>query len=575
MLRATLYIMACSGRNRLRRRLRRLKEPRYLLGALVGSAYLYFSIFARGRRRGAASRQGVRTIPLAFLPLLGGDGPVWAGLLMLAAAVVSLVMPFGSGLLDFTKAESEFLFPAPVSRRQLLLYRLMRSQWAVFFSALIIALAYPLAGPGARLRGFAGAWLALMTAHVFFTGVGLTRQRPASPTLTARLVAVGPRVALVAAAAIVASAAGGLAASRTLGSAGEVVRLLADTGGTGLPALVLWPFVAMSRPLFAPSFAAFLWSLPGAVLVYAATIAWVLSADQAFDSMTDAIAEGPAGKPARRTVTYRARPTAWTLALGGRPETLFVWKTATQTFRVVSLRLLIRAAVIIAWLTVLAMLLGDGGRGIAQVLGIFAAAAAAFAVLIGPQMVRLDLRQDLQHLELLKTWPVRAAAVVRGQMLWPALVVTAAAWLFGLVAISLSATAFSSTGVPVLAVGWAAMILVPALVFAQYTIHNAAALLFPAWIATGGSRPRGVDAMGQRLIMLTGTWLVLVVAILPGVLIGGILWLAFYRFVGPWILIPGAAIGTVIVTLEVLMATEALGPAFDRLDITSVERSDT
>mgnify|MGYP003575879698 FL=1 len=43
MLMATLYIMWCSGKNRMRRRVRRLREPRYLIGALVGAAYLFFA----------------------------------------------------------------------------------------------------------------------------------------------------------------------------------------------------------------------------------------------------------------------------------------------------------------------------------------------------------------------------------------------------------------------------------------------------------------------------------------------------------------------------------------------------
>jgi hypothetical protein len=80
--------------------------------------------------------------------------------------------------------------------------------------------------------------------------------------------------------------------------------------------------------------------------------------------------------------------------------------------------------------------------------------------------------------------------------------------------------------------------------------------------------------MGQRLIMLGATWLLLALAMAPGAIVGGILWLAFYRFLGPWILIPGATICTMIVILEVLMATEALGPAYERLDITSVERGE-
>ena len=118
------------------------------------------------------------------------------------------------------------------------------------------------------------------------------------------------------------------------------------------------------------------------------------------------------------------------------------------------------------------------------------------------------------------------------------------------------------------------MILAPAIIFAQFTIHNTTALLFPAWVPLGMGRPRGVDAMGQRLFMLGATWLMLIVVVLPGALAGGIVWFAFRRVVGWWILIPAAIVFTSIVGVEVLMATEMLGPAYERLDLTSVERGD-
>ena len=53
-------------------------------------------------------------------------------------------------------------------------------------------------------------------------------------------------------------------------------------------------------------------------------------------------------------------------------------------------------------------------------------AGAVFAILMAPQVLRIDIRQDLQHLELLKTWPVKASAVVRGELLWPGVLITGA-----------------------------------------------------------------------------------------------------------------------------------------------------
>ena len=39
-------------------------------------------------------------------------------------------------------------------------------------------------------------------------------------------------------------------------------------------------------------------------------------------------------------------------------------------------------------------------------------------------------------------------------------------------------------------------------------------------------------------------------------------------------LVPAAAVCTVIIAIEVLLATEALGPAYERLDVMAVERSE-
>jgi ABC-2 type transport system permease protein len=126
MFAASLYIIICSARNRFRQRLRRLREPRYLLGAIAGAAYLYFSIFApmRGARAGVARRRGgpVR-LPLADLAAVRMSGPALVGLVLLFMTGLSWLLPVDSGLLDFSEAEIAFLFPAPVLRRDLLIHR--------------------------------------------------------------------------------------------------------------------------------------------------------------------------------------------------------------------------------------------------------------------------------------------------------------------------------------------------------------------------------------------------------------------------------------------------------------------
>ena len=80
--------------------------------------------------------------------------------------------------------------------------------------------------------------------------------------------------------------------------------------------------------------------------------------------------------------------------------------------------------------------------------------------------------------------------------------------------------------------------------------------------------------MGQRLIMMAGVVLSLLLFALPGALAGGIVWLAVCRLLGASALVPATAVFTLAVMAEVLMAVELLAPAYERLDLTSVERAE-
>lgn len=575
MFRAAIYIMACSARNRASRRLRRLREPRYLLGVIAGLAYLFVAILGRSRaNRIVDGDEPATAAPAAFLPAFGAAGPAVGGLMLLVAGAASWILPFGSGLLEFTRSETDFLFPAPVSRRQLLLYRLLRSQWAVFFGAIIIALTYPVASIPVRLRGLIGAWLFLMTCQVFFTGVTLTRARTGARVPGSRLVIWGPLAFVLLAIGVVATEAAQAFDPHRMDTALDVLRLLSDVSLAGWSHLVLLPFIAVIQPLFAGSLAAFARALMPALVVYFLLVVWVLHADEAFERLTDDFAEAQARQPARKVAAYRARPVGWTLAPTGRLEAPFVWKGMLQTLRVVDQRIMVRLIILLSWLVGVA-LLAARAKGFAQILGLFAAIASGFTVFVGPQMLRTDLRQDLQRLDLLKTWPVPPSVVVRGEILWPAFVITSLAWLLGAVAIVLSAAAFAGTDLGWrLSAGLAVMILMPALVLAQYTIHSGAALMFPAWVPAGWGRSRGVDAIGQRLILMGATWLLLVIVMAPGLLVGGGIALACYSLVGPWIVVVSAVSCAVVVAVEVFLVTRALGPVYERLDITSVEQGE-
>jgi ABC-2 type transport system permease protein len=578
MLGASLYIILCSARNRLRVRLRRLREPRYFIGAIVGAAYIYFSFFARFRvSRQSAARRSARQAQLpASINALLASAPGFAGLLLMAVATGAWLFPLDSGLLEFSDAELQFLFPAPVSRRQLLIHRMLRSQIGMLFGAIIIGLASPSAFGFARLRISVGVWILLVTGKIYFTGVTLARARLAAGSGRIRRVAWLPVGVLIAALAVVGTAIVRDVNGSMPAGPRDVVLLLGRVSQSGASHLVLWPFMTMTRPLFSAWPQPYLIDLLLALGVMAAITVWVLLSDQAFQEAVSDVTERRGQEPAKTKgeATYTVRSTGWPLAPIGRAETAFAWKAAMQTLRMVDKRALLRVAFIMVALTIVAASMGRA-NGLASLVGAFSLAGTVFAIVLAPQVVRMDMRQDLRHLELLKTWPVPSAAVVRGELLWPGVIITVVAWSMLAVATFLSGTILTSMSVGLRLGGGAAIaILTPALVFSQLAIHNAVALVFPAWVPLGNQRPRGLDAMGQRLIMLGGTWLLLVLSALPGAIAGGIVWFALAGFIGPAALVPAAAVCTVIVAVEVLLATEAMGPVYERLDLMAVERAE-
>jgi len=382
---------------------------------------------------------------------------------------------------------------------------------------------------------------------------------------------------LVAGLSIAGAALGRAFAASPVVDAQDALTRFSHVAADPLVRIALFPFVALVQPFFAPWPGPFMLALLPALAVLAAVAVWLVRTDEGFEeAATEASARQAAEQKARVAPAPSSRAVGWTLGLSGSTEGLFMWKNGLQVLRATTGLALLRylVPVVIALVSVVtAVLSSRNAVGLAMALCSIAVYIAAFTILFGPQVMRTDLRDDLRYIDLLKTWPLRAAAVIRGEMLFSGAVLTGIAWL----ALT-CATMLSAAGFPRLSLAWrvsgatSAFVLAPALVFAQLTVHNAAAVLFPAWVPLGNTRPRGVDAMGQRLILFGAVILALVFMMLPGVFVGAILWFAFYRFVGPVIVVPGAVIALGIVLIEALTATEALGPAFERLDVMSIER---
>ena len=120
MIDAALYLAGRSLVNGLRRRLRRLRQPKYMIGFAVGLLY-YYAFFLRPRGGGQSSAA----------PLPGAAAEVVAMLGLVVLIVTGWLFGSSRSPLVYTPAETHFLFTAPLTRRQVLDFKLLRSQLAL------------------------------------------------------------------------------------------------------------------------------------------------------------------------------------------------------------------------------------------------------------------------------------------------------------------------------------------------------------------------------------------------------------------------------------------------------------
>jgi hypothetical protein len=225
-------------------------------------------------------------------------------------------------------------------------------------------------------------------------------------------------------------------------------------------------------------------------------------------------------------------------------------------------------------IVVLAVVLGLNRKG-----GSFAPVVlmlAVFATLIGPYMVRNDLRMDLPRLPVLKTWPISGRELLLGEMLAPVIMLSGTVWFLLAVAFALWPSWRVGPGDMLgrAAVAMAAALLAPVLIAGQILIQNAAVVLFPAWIVTGGARARGIEAMGQNMLMMAGTLLSLAIGVLPAAAMAGGLGGLLYYVVGWPGVVPAAAVFAGILLLESALALTWLGRVLERTDPSQVETAE-
>lgn len=563
---ALAYYLLVSMKNRALARWKRLRQPRYFVSALAGLGYLVL-VFQRqifSPARSAAPAPFVAEVVPAVETMLA--------ILLMVAVLVPWLWPGKGRVLRFSEAEVQFLFPAPLSRRSLVRYRLAAWQPGILFGVVITGLVFGRSGFFTHTFFLvAGLWTVYSFLVVYNTGVALVKTNLAEHGTVA--LRRHSRLLTLAAAAVIlllVKAVRFLAAVPATGAAGTMDRLL-EAAGTGPARYLLLPFRLMVHPAFARGWPEFLLGLAAPLCFLGAACLWVVRSDAAFEEAAVERARREAarlqGVRAGRSGPRRgARRAPFALRAEGPGFTAIFWKNLIAAGRL-SARRLILVLVLVAVAAAGAGRLGEGSA-LPAALGGTAAGVTVFLVLAGPVMVRDDLRSDLLFVDVLKTYPMTGRSVVLGEIMAPAALLAALEWLL-LLAAALLLTSAGALRLGVgerIAYGAAAALLLPCLSALGVIAQNALVLAMPGWIQLGKHQGRGIEAMGQRLITMAGTLLILVFAALPAGLLFLAVFLAGYGFIGT-AAAPVAALPAALVLLgESALAVAGLGRLFDRFD---------
>jgi len=562
MTSAAFFLITRNFKNRITRWFLRLRQPRYVAGAVVAGLYIASFAFRRGARFGSASMSGsmheLLTIVVSFV--------------VLAMLVGAWALPGDTPGLLFSEAEIQFFFPAPITRRQLLAYKIARTQIQILLSAIIISF---FAFRGSR---YVGMWIGLAVLDVYMTFVSFARARLklAGIGWLWRALAVG----IVLTALIV------LVASQFRGSSDVILNALSQPKAGNYVKVVtsILQTPPLGTILFVPRlfgemvYAASSWMLlrNAAILITAALLLFFATVqfDIAFEDASIVASQRALARRARvrsmrsgmSTSAVHRFPPPFKLGERGRPEVAVLWKNLIGAMRLSSFPVI--AVIIPIALIATANIFRREGDVLASI-GIGGLIATGIFALMGPQAIRSDLRLDMLRLDVVKTFPLSAESLLAAELGAPMLVIAVFELL--MLAISLVILNFAHMKAsfltrPEFAV--CALVLIVPISAIQLLIQNAAMILFPAWNMSADAA-RGITALGQRLLLLLGNILTLLIALLPAaaLLLGS--FFVIPRLLGrsPAAFLIATLPAAALLIGEIAIAHKLLAAQFDEIDI--------
>lgn len=451
--------------------------------------------------------------------------------ILFAYCVINVFLSTGERALYYSPAEVDFLFPGPYRQRQLLIYRLIRTLGGTILTALLFTI-ISRHNTALAIAAFVGVLLAVQFLSLFALVLGLL-----SATVRALAFNRGRKLGLLLVALI------GLAllvehGASLRGRGGRIT--LEPLERSALVRVVLAPFqpfvMAYTAERVWPDLVA--WgSLGLAIDLLLVFLALAINAQY-----LEAAAENSARiytrlQKARRGVwigSVRARSRVpmfpWWGGIGPN-----LWRQATTASRSLVRLLPVFLFLLMPALFALLPLNGPGAEiGLAPWLMLGASA------LFVPAMVGFDFRLDVDHIETLKTLPIRPWRLVLGQVLAPTAILVVAEWL------SVGLIGFQFVVSPTILAGVCALIVPLNLMLVE--IENVGFLLYPTRVMVNPALD--FQAMGRQILL--GLAKLMVASLIGGVAAGlgaAVYWLSGGNWIATlamaWLAVVGGAVSLI------------------------------
>ncbi len=568
MFNALWYYQYQSWRNRLAFRLRRLRQPKYMVGAIAGGAYFYFyaGYFLQIRKASA---------PSALTETLSAFG-------LLVVALLSWLLPQKRGGLGFSEAEIAMLFPAPFTRKQLIRFKLFGSQATMLFGALFVTLVRHGATSGhfitRTLGWFVG--ISVLSMHTNASSVSISMLMDRGMTPKKRRLIIFGILALVAAAIFLwAKYTMPLPPADMKGNAGKWFQdYLSQAMKAGPLPYLLAPFRLIIAPYFSTSFKQFFIALGPAAAIWFLHYAWVMRADYAFEegSIEQArrvaeFREARAGHGGPVRALKKAARAPFALRPLGHPSVAIFWKNLISAGQYVTVRfwLFLFVIAVVGGVVMKTAFADSGGMGpfIFQLLAV----VLSLTLFSGPQLLRCDLRQDLKSSDVLKLLPMPGWQIVLGEVLAPAAMLASVQWVLLAYALVFCPGEVEGHAIPMslrLGIALGAAMVLPFIDLLAIVTPNAFVLFFPAWIQTGRDVPRGFETMGQRLVLMIGQMFALALGIiLPAAAFCAFLFGAKALGFAAIGIVTGSFAAALLLAVEIGLAIRLRGGVFERFDV--------